>query len=218
MHRKFQKKRVIFRSWEACTISRPFFRSFLCKTAPRRPHLKNKSKPVRDRLAHAPLKTARRRPRIPPDLHDFSRGAQLVGQADRGRLAAAGRPGGTGATCGPKCSFLPGGQAAAQRGRILRGGDRMGKALPVGGQGAGVVEIQVVEQPRPRSGCCASAPTGPPDTRPHRTQRHCAHSRTRRGGAGWTSYAAPETKTAAPPHRHGTPSRPSGSWVSPAFS
>ena len=64
MHRKFQKKRVIFRSWEACTISRPFFRSFLCKTAPRRPHLKNKSKPVRDRLAHAPLKTARRRPRF----------------------------------------------------------------------------------------------------------------------------------------------------------
>ena len=53
MHRKFQKKRVIFRSWEACTISRPFFRSFLCKTAPRRPHLKNKGSLVF--IGHTPV-------------------------------------------------------------------------------------------------------------------------------------------------------------------
>lgn len=60
-----------------------------------------------------------------------------------------------------KMRFSPGAVAAAQRGRILRGGHRMGKALPVGGQGAGVVEIQVVEQPRPRSG----ARVGPPPVR-----------------------------------------------------
>ena len=83
MHRKFQKKRVIFRSWEACTISRPFFRSFLCKTAPRRPHLKNKSKPVRDRLAHAPLKTAREKNCILAHMWPLSR------RAPRSREAAA---------------------------------------------------------------------------------------------------------------------------------
>ena len=129
MHRKFQKKRVIFRSWEACTISRPFFRSFLCKTAPRRPHLKNKSKPVRDRLAHAPLKTARRRPRF----RQICMISAVAHSLSARQTAAARRPAGQGPHVGQNAVFLPGGQAAAQRGRILRGGHRMGKALPVGG-------------------------------------------------------------------------------------
>ena len=163
MHRKFQKAGN-FSLLGGLHNFPPLFPFLSLQNGPSPSPFKNKSKPVRDRLAHAPLKTARRRPRF----RQICMISAVAHSLSARQTAAASRlrgPAGQGPHVGQNAVFLPGGQAAAQRGRILRGGDRMGKALPVGGQGAGVVEIQVVEQPRPRSGARVG---------PHRSARYQA--------------------------------------------
>ena len=100
------------------------------------------------------------------EMDDLQRGAHLVGDVDHQGLPAPGQVERQGEHVGDDGVLLPLGQVGAQGGGVAQGELRVVQTLVAGMGGAvgGVVQVQVVEQPRPGGGPVVPAEvTGQPE-------------------------------------------------------
>ena len=95
-----------------------------------------------------------------PETHHLCGGAQLVGQVDHQGLLVPGHFPGQRPHVGDDDVLLHGGETAAQGPGVLQGHHGVGEALVavVGRLFPGIVEVEVVEEPRPGGGPVVQAP------------------------------------------------------------